>query len=119
MTSLVRHLELCLTNTCGRGGGDWRTSQPACGETLRRQTSSAVICLKTDEKDDLIGEDDGVGKSRKMAHLINIHTLIARRVQSEENDHNFKHEFKLTDPISHPRKKKYVAHFVTPFVSLK
>lgn len=37
--------------------GDWQTSQPACGEPLRRQTPFAAIRLKTDEKDHFIGED--------------------------------------------------------------
>lgn len=59
-------------------------------------------------------------KSNKKAHHIHIHTLIARRVQSEENDNDLKHDFKFTDFFSPTpgKKKKYVAHFVTPFVSL-
>lgn len=36
---------------------DWQTSQPACGESLRRQTPFAAICLKTDEKNHFIGGD--------------------------------------------------------------
>lgn len=48
------------------------------------------------------------GKSTKKAHQIHIHTLIARRVQSEENDNDLKHDFKFTVVVffSHPRKKK-------------
>lgn len=45
---------------------------------------------------------------------MHVHTLIARRVQSEENDNDLKRDFKWTELISHP--KKHVTHSETPSV---
>lgn len=88
--------------------------QPAGGETLRRQTSFAVICLKTNEKGYFDGRGVAVGgRMYQKAHQIVIHTLIARCVQGEENK-RFEAGFQV---YKYYPKRMCVAYFVTPLVA--